>query len=125
MRESSNQERGLSAPNSLCDSMHTTLATTFTPARLFLSWADQPTVVPGFQIRSTGVSVVVRYVQLHDGARSLRRAHARAMIEQYRLVLLAAGWQVDVVDEPRKMPHLRCSLANDVMSNKGAPCLIS
>ena len=111
-------------PQQLCDSIHAALATTFTPARLFLSWADQPTVIPGFQVRTTGMDVIVRYVQPRDGVRSLRRAHALAMIEQYRLTLLASGWQVDVIDEPRKMPHLRCSLANDVMSNKGALCLI-
>jgi len=96
----------------------------FTPARLFLSWADQPTVVPGFQVRSTDTHVVVRYVQPHEGALSVRRARALAMIEQYRLALFTAGWQVDVIDEPRKMPHLRCCLTNDVMSNEGASCLI-
>jgi hypothetical protein len=111
-------------PHRLCDSVQATLATTFTPARLFLSWADQPTVVPGFQVRTTGIQVVVRYVQPRDGALSVRRARARAMIEQYRLTLLALGWHVDVFDEPRKMPHLRCSRANSVMSNEGAPCLI-
>ena len=112
-------------PQRLCDSVHATLATTFTPARLFLSWADQPTVVPGFQVRSSDTSVVVRYVQPRDGALSQRRASARAMIEQYRPALLAAGWQVDIIDEPRKMPYLHCSLTNNVMSNEGAPCLIS
>jgi len=96
----------------------------FTPARLFLSWDEQPTVVPGFQVRSTGSCVVVRYVQPRNGALSLRRAQARAMIEQYRLALLATDWQVEVIDQPRKMPHLRCSLKDDVMSNEGAPCLI-
>jgi hypothetical protein len=111
-------------PQHLCDTVHATLATTFTPARLFLSWADQPTLVPGFQARSTGSYVVVRYVQPRDGALSLRRARARAMIDQYRLALLASDWQVDVVDEPKKMPHLRCSLVNNVMSNEGVPCLI-
>lgn len=124
MRESSSRAGDPSAPQRLCDSVHATLATTFTPARLFLSWADQPTVVPGFQVRSTSTHVVVRYVQPRDGVRNLRRACARAMIEQYRPALLAAGWQVDVVDEPRKMPYLRCRPSHDIMSNKGASCPI-
>jgi hypothetical protein len=110
MHASSNRAGDPSALHRLCDSVQATLATTFTPARLFLSWADQPTVVPGFQVRTTSIHVVVRYVQPRDGALSVRRARARAMIEQYRLTLLALGWQVDVFDEPRKMPHLRCSL---------------
>src|SRR5262249_49595402 len=124
MRQSSTRARGPSAPHQLCDSIHATLAMTFTPARLFLSWADQPTVVPGFQVRGTGANVVVRYVQPRDGARNVRRARARTMIEQYRLALLAIGWQVDLVDEPRTMPHLRCRSAGNVMSNEGAPCPI-
>ena len=81
-------------------------------------------MVPGFQVRSTGTYLVVRYVQPRDGARNLRRARALAMIEQYRLALLAIGWQVDIIDEPRKMPQLRCSLTNSVMSNEDAPCQI-
>jgi len=124
MHESSNRQPGPSVLQHLCDNVHTTLAMTFPPARLFLSWADQPTVVPGFQVRSTGVSVVVRYVQPRDGARNLRRARALAMIEQYRPALLAAGWQVEVVDEPRKLPYLRCRPSYDIMSNTGAPCPI-
>ena len=117
MRESSNQARDLSAPQRLCDSVHATLAVQFAPARQFLSWADQPSVVPGFQVRSTGVSVVVRYVQSRDGARNLRRAHAWAMLEQYSAALLAAGWQVDMVDAPRKWPYLLCRQFDNIMSN--------
>jgi hypothetical protein len=117
MHESANRERDSVASQRLCDRMHAILATTFTPARLLLSWADPPTVVPGFQVGSTGTAVVVRYVQARDGALSMRRAHARALIEQYRLALLAAGWQVDLVDAPSKMPYLCCCRTNDVMSN--------
>ena len=123
MRESSNQARDSFVTQRLRDSVDMTLATTFTPARLFLSWADQPIVVAGFQARSTGAAVVVRYVQPRDGAQRTRRACAQAMIEQYRLTLLAAGWQVEVIDESRKMPYLRCYLADNVMSNKGASWL--
>src|SRR5215216_2455064 len=99
MRVSSNQERDRFTTQHLCDRVHATLATMFAPARLFLSWADQPSMTPGFQVRSTGAAVVVRYVPLRDVARKLRRAHARAMIEQYSAALLAAGWQVEMVDE--------------------------
>ena len=118
MRESSNRARDPFATQRLCDSVYATLATTFTPARLFLSWADQPSMTPGFKVRSTGAAVVVRYVQPRDGAQRTRRARAQAMIEQYRPVLLASGWQVDVIDEPRKMPYLRCRPADNIMSNR-------
>jgi hypothetical protein len=97
--------------------VHAALATTFTPARLFLSWTDQPTVIPGFQVRTTGMDVVIRYVQPRDGTRSLRRAHARAMIGQYSASLIAAGVQVKIVDEPGKMPYLSCHSANNIMSD--------
>jgi hypothetical protein len=117
MRVSSNRERGSSSTRHLHDSVYATLATTFTPARLFLSWADQPSRTPGFQVRVTGASVVVRYVQPRDGAVSLRRAHALAMMEQYSAALLAAGWQVEMVDELRKMPYLICHPPYNIMSN--------
>lgn len=119
MRESSNQARDSFLTRHLCDSIHATLATTFTPARLFLSWADQPTVVPGFQVRTTGIDVIVRYVQPRDGAQRTRRARALAMLEQYRLTLLASGWQVNIIDEPRKVPYLYCQPLDSIMSNRG------
>jgi hypothetical protein len=108
----------------LGDAVRATLQTTFTAARLILAWDDEPTVVPGFQVRANGLHVVVRYIQPRAGAPSVRRAQARAMLEQYRLALLAQRWQVDLVDEPRKTPYLRCYAIDNVMSNKETPCLI-
>jgi len=117
MHESANRELHPSAPRSMCDSVHAMLAATFMPARLFLSWADQPIIMPGFRVRITGGHVIVQYVQPHDGALRMRRACARLMIEQYRLTLLANGWHIDVVDDSRKMPYLRCWLASSFMSS--------
>jgi|SRR5688500_8040713 hypothetical protein len=117
MCESSNRKLRPSTQHRLCDTVQATLAATFTPARLLLSWADQPIIMPGFQVRTTGDYVVVRYVQSRDGALSMRRACARIMIEQYRLTLLATGWHIDVIDEFRRSPFLRCFLTGNVMSS--------
>jgi hypothetical protein len=117
MRESSNRKLLPPTQHRLCDIVQATLAATFTPARLLLSWADQPIIMPGFHVRTTGVSVVVRYVQSRDSALSVRRTCARRMIEQYRLALLATGWQVDVIDQFRRSPFLRCSAISNVMSS--------
>ena len=109
----------------LGDTVRATLETTFTAARLILAWDDEPTIVPGFQVRADGLHVIVRYIQPRTGTPQARRACACVMLEQYRQTLAAAGWQADVIDEPGKTPHLRCYAINSVMSNKGAPCLIS
>jgi len=102
----------------LDDAVRATLEATFSAARLILAWDDQPTVVAGFQVRADGLSVVVRYIQPSAGAPSIRRARACAMLEQYRQALLAQSWQVDLVDEPRKTPYLRCCHTDFVMSTR-------
>src|SRR5262245_30819433 len=104
------------APLLLCDAVYTALTATFAPARLLLCWNDQPIVVPGFQVRPDGAHAIVRYIQPRVGTPQSQRAHACAMLEQYQQVLLAQGWQVDLVDEPRRTPYLRCRHTNIVMS---------
>ena len=88
----------------LGDAVRATLETTFTAARLILAWDDEPTIIPGFQVRAEGLHVIVRYIQPRTGTLQARRARACAMLEQYRQTLAAAGWQADVIDEPRRLP---------------------
>ncbi len=126
MRPSSTRATHSRTPHkiNLCDTVRAALETTFTAARQVLVWDDEPTIVPGFQARADGLAVIVRYLQPPDGAIGLRRTRARAMLEQYRLTLVARGWQVDVVEAGRSMPYLRCQDAENIMSNKGVPCLL-
>lgn len=100
----------------LDDAVRATLEPTFSAARLILARDDQPTVIPGFRVRSNGADAVVRYIQPRTGAPGMRRARACTMLEQYRQALLSQGWQVDLVDEPRRTPFLRCCHTDSVMS---------
>lgn len=96
------------APQRWCDTIRATLASAFVPARTLQSWVDPPTLLPGFQVRVVDAYVLVRYVQPCEAGLPQRRARAHAMIAQYRRVLRACGWQVDVIDAPRTLPALRC-----------------
>jgi hypothetical protein len=109
MIRSPGQAVRLSTAQLLRDAVHTSLAATFTPTRRVLFWDGQPVVVPGFQVRADGTHAIVRYVQPRAGAARARRVRARAMLEQYRQMLIAQGWQADIVDERRKSPYLRCN----------------
>lgn len=106
------------APRHLCDAIYMTLTVTFPPARLLLSWNDRPILVPGFQVRPEGRDAVVRYIQPADGPPGVRRARAWEMLDRYRHALLAQGWQIKLVDQPRRTPYLLCYSTSNVMSTK-------
>jgi len=118
MRRLSSSTALHSAPLLLCDAVRTTLMARFAPARLLLCWNDQPIVVPGFRVRPDGAHAVVRYTQPRVGTREARRTRARAMLGQYRQALLAQGWQADLIDEPRRIPSLRCYRIDVIMSTE-------
>jgi hypothetical protein len=109
MSRSVNSTPRPSAPQLLRHALRRTLAASFPPARRILSWNDLPIVTPGFQVRVAGTHVVVSYIQPRDSAPTARRIQARTMLEQYRQTLVAAGWQVNLVDERSKIPYLRCT----------------
>lgn len=109
------------APQHWCATIHTTLAAAFAPGRTVLSWADPPMVLPGFQVRAGDTAVIVRYVQPRTTGLPQRRARAHAMIAEYRRVLRACGWQVQVVDAPRTLPALRCSWPDTARSEHEPP----